>query len=719
MLVVKTNRIGILLVHGIGEQCQFEHLKEVGLKLAKAIEQDQTYGKLRVRLRLNSSSAGMVGATAQTWEANPVPMVIEVESSILEENFEIECHEVWWADIDPPASLGKFLEFCLWGLSLFTIPKYIKSPILSNFSQVLRLPDKSIQFPIYARLEYFLVGMLFVLVLPLLWMINFVSVLLVGRNLRLDVISQYLGKVRLYQRQDGAPPPDLGGPPHCAIRRRLVEQVVKLACSKVDRWYILAHSMGGVVTFNILNEPEQRLPNYLSADMWRLSKQAGLTSKAKSPDNHAPMGLRPPRPLHLQPDDLLSRPALFAKLRGVVTYGAPLRRFANLWPMTMLLNRDTGFPGTFEWFNIVDPTDPVGTAARLLFPENDQAFERIRPHDLNYRAKGFHLLAHTTYLETDPAHSNTLVDQLVRWILWEKPLPGEGKQWLKDPKQIDRLRILSYLVWPCISLIGAFVLTPVIFLLFKKADWWMFVALIVSTLLLGLGLALKPNLNKLAQSRPSRQRLWLQSTSILNSVVLIIGGVVLLSVFYGLIATQIGWIRLLTSVAMLLFCAVAIVITAGLGRWLLIPRPVEEEVLKLLKDRASMKLTVPEIHQEFAYSRPKIESALHKLVAGGEIRQYKDRYFYPSFVISIIEPARKAFKEMDRDTRRNLIKLLEQEYSFGIQSFDSKGRPIHYFDPKENIWLAEIAPNLRIGYYVRGERSKLDFVIIEIFVIIS
>jgi hypothetical protein len=80
-----------------------------------------------------------------------------------------------------------------------------------------------------------------------------------------DIIVSYVGDVKLYQQDfwvRGDPPvSDRLHWPRVAIRRRAIHAMVEIAQSDIDRWYVLAHSLGTVVAFNALTETEHSLPN--------------------------------------------------------------------------------------------------------------------------------------------------------------------------------------------------------------------------------------------------------------------------------------------------------------------------------------------------------------------------------------------------------------------------------------------------------------------------
>ncbi len=112
-------RIGILLVHGIGEQRRFEHLEGEARNIAAALQDDPTLESARVEVHTSSTAA--FAAEQQTWQAEDVaPVMVEVTDaagSVTELHF----REVWWADLDEPATLRVRIKFWMWGLSMWSL----------------------------------------------------------------------------------------------------------------------------------------------------------------------------------------------------------------------------------------------------------------------------------------------------------------------------------------------------------------------------------------------------------------------------------------------------------------------------------------------------------------------------------------------------------------------------------------------------------------------
>ena len=110
----------------------------------------------------------------------------------------------------------------------------------------------------------------------------------------------------------------------------MVGVLVYMAMESDHRWYLLAHSQGTVLAFNGLMETQQALPNDLDQQLWQDCESAigAITNAPLTPDEISKM--MPRRPVWLRAEDGIDRRALFAKLKGVMTYGSPLEKFAVL-----------------------------------------------------------------------------------------------------------------------------------------------------------------------------------------------------------------------------------------------------------------------------------------------------------------------------------------------------------------------------------------------------
>src|SRR6476469_1181197 len=388
----KIQRVGILVVHGIGEQRQFEHLEEVVRNIASALQVDPDVASVQININVSKDAPFL--AKQQTWrgEGTATAVVEVIDKSNKQKN--LEFREVWWSDLDEPNSIKSFLSFWSWGLSLWTKPRYDRRkdteypdkevplhpdrrlPGLSFKEAKDLLPEKGEPIQFLHRVYLFLVSFVVLLLLPFLWILGRALRSILGLDIRPDLLVDYLGDVKLYQqdaREGKGPLVDLGkAPPRFSIRRRFIKALVEMSLEKYDDWYILSHSLGTVVAFNGLMEVETALPRYLDRKLWRrwcYKNQGQVKGHLTEEQKKAQKYLLPQRPSWLSPDDddIISRRALFRNLKGFMTYGSPLSKFAVLWPLVVPLNKDESvFREDFEWINVFDPTDPVSDFTRFF-----------------------------------------------------------------------------------------------------------------------------------------------------------------------------------------------------------------------------------------------------------------------------------------------------------------------------------------------------------------
>jgi hypothetical protein len=468
------DRVGIVLVHGIGEQHRFEHLDEVVKNIALTLQDDSNVDSIQVSVNTSGDTAYQV--LQQTWRSEgTATAVIEVKSKSGKLTY-LEFREVWWSDLDETTSLKTFLDFWYWGLSLWSKSAYDDSNI-GTASKDMRLPgrslgngqdgllpdrDKNLQ-PLHS-LYLFLVSVVIFLLLPLLWVLGRLLRSILGFDIRPDILVEYLGDIKLYQQDKRIGKKLLvdieGNPPRVAIRRRVVSAFVETALEEYDRWYVLSHSLGTILAFNGLMETEKSLPNYLEQSLWkRWCNKRPNHCKFKNQDENEQLTeedsekMMPKRPSWLELDDIIDRRELFSKLKGFMTYGSPLSKFAVLWPSIVPLNKDESvFRDDFEWINVFDPTDPVSDFTRFFDSKGGETGKRnLTPREVPYKADKVHLLSHGEYLTFNSKRSkfgNPLVRQVSRWLIsgnqFTDPLQEDGDELANNRRKFHGYR----LGWP-------------------------------------------------------------------------------------------------------------------------------------------------------------------------------------------------------------------------------------------------------------------------------
>jgi hypothetical protein len=274
------------------------------------------------------------------------------------------------------------------------------------------------------------------------------------------ILVNYLGAVKLYnqsKRFDGGFLDAFHEPPRVSIRRRMIRTIADVATRPYDRWYIFAHSLGAVVAYNGLMENSQAAANYLDEARWRGLVDKRLAGSALESRYHvgATDGMMPVRPLWLQPDDVVYRDRVLANFRGLLTYGAPLNKFAAIWPARVPINvREPLFPNHAEWINVFDPTDPVagdlqafsGAGAGPALP----ATGVLVPKNVGYKAHWLLLLSHLWYLRADDPRPGQLADVATTWVLsgTQFQVPPAKGPWFEPGSTTDRARrIWAQIMW--------------------------------------------------------------------------------------------------------------------------------------------------------------------------------------------------------------------------------------------------------------------------------
>lgn len=445
----KPARVGVVLVHGVGEQRRFDHLSQEVKSLVAALS---AMPNVRVSVETRSSQDAEVGAANETWRADgSAPVKIHVAYGLPERRVCLAVHEVWWADLDDKETLWNRLKFWFWGLGFWGVKKFSQATLQG--AQLDMTPPRFPQFSwggnlmreLIVRLRLFAFANVFVLSALTVNLLNYVlRQLRLGQLPGVEVFYQFVGDVKLYQDRPKphlGPLASLGEPRRVAIRRRMVQVLVDAYRADYDRWYVLAHSLGTVVAWNGLMETGHALPNYLSQENYAALKRANDPVLGPRTDGlkRSTAGMRPARPVWIADDDeVIHRDVLFKRLRGLVTYGSPLDKFAYLWSQIVNINNDTSPWSTsnglrdapFEWLNVYEHSDPVSSSLGAYsgpgIPPGSPA-----PLNLAYKASPALLLSHLKYLRfrSSPpaAQPDLFVSRLLGWMLdGNTPFPRPG-----------------------------------------------------------------------------------------------------------------------------------------------------------------------------------------------------------------------------------------------------------------------------------------------------
>lgn len=436
-----TERIGVLAVHGIGEQRRGQHLDKVAKALATVWKEQHKPARVVAHGKREGVISIDICGPDLPWRR-------------------VEIREVYWADADEdPRSLVAnschTLHFWIWGLSQWRC-KFVRNNASPH--TIMSRPKRPSRTH-WVRLRLFGVAVCFLL-LGLTWEVArfLLRRLTLLRNARVSgsgVLVRYIGDVQLYMQKayrwspQGALPMDR---PRDLIRRRMVHGLVEMASKKYDRWYVVAHSQGSVVAHNGLMEHDAALANYFDAHAWKNTCPNLRTGNAVS----GGQDMLPSRPCWLADDDGISRKALFEKLKGFITYGSPLDKFATLWPHIVLENKDRSPLQDCKWFNIFDPMDPV--AGKLDLFGSSKGF---KPKNVPYKASCPFILAHISYLGGNSL-KDTFRARLAETVLSGKPFSSAKSGRFKV--NTNARTIWRFVWWSVVGLVAA---TLLIFLICK------------------------------------------------------------------------------------------------------------------------------------------------------------------------------------------------------------------------------------------------------------
>jgi hypothetical protein len=425
--------VGVILVHGIGEQRRFQHLDSQLRDLIRALQrlqESKAANKVQhFTVDVAPSSAAAFHAEQDTWTAGPeasVDIIVQHDLHGQAQETHLKIHEVWWADVNEPYSLAKQIRFWLWGLSIWLHPGKRNSNRPS--ASLMQPPSVGRGLSLWNRVQLFLIGVVFVLVGYSIGTISFLLSRLF--NLQqpklLRVLANYVSAVKLYNQPrrygPGLIPHNeefidaVGQPPRVSIRRRMMRTIADVACNyKYKRWYILAHSQGTVVAFNGLMDTVYAWPGYLDEDRWNRLKRLGLAGPAVSSSDlpaksHRPEEVVPPRPAWVGKDEVVYHDRLFDRLHGFLTYGSPLAKFAGIWPGIVQVSLLAAFTPHAKWINLYDPIDPVSGRLEKL------QIGPLSPIDVGYAAGPWLLVSHLQYLKQRSAPTSAAT-ATVHWLL--------------------------------------------------------------------------------------------------------------------------------------------------------------------------------------------------------------------------------------------------------------------------------------------------------------
>lgn len=427
-------RYVMIVVHGVGEQRHFEFLESVACNLFRALRNDaQRSGKAYIQLRRGDQLPHL--SEEESWHESPAIVGWRTDKG---EDIEVRFREVHWADLDFQFSWRRWVGLACWSLGVSGV-RLFDNPSVGKPGKHGMCPPRGLGLGRRAlvRMQLFGISLLFFLMLVtsdlaygLLRRFGFQLKYL--RKFR-GLIYNYLGDVKLYQdarvRDDRLEV--IGEKSRVAIRRRMIRALVHTAAEvhlgELDGYYVFSHSLGTVVAFNGLMESALALPNYLTEAEWN-ALPAMLKKQSANP---APTVQMPRRPPWLSDVDAVDRSELFFGLRGMLTLGSPLDKFAALWPAIVPVNGEA-IPGMRPWINVADVQDIVAGCIDL-FPACGSApgIGGLKLVNHEWADQRTMFTAHTSYWNAKKGKVR-LIDRLIPWIEGQDLQPPENSMpaWL-------------------------------------------------------------------------------------------------------------------------------------------------------------------------------------------------------------------------------------------------------------------------------------------------
>jgi hypothetical protein len=458
-------RIGVLVVHGIGEQTRFEQLETVASNFFLALE----WAGRSPRLDVIHGAETPRHSPEHSW--NETPIVIRWrggEGELREARF----HEVHWADLDTEDSFTNWFAFVIWALGMPAVRIYAASQkglmSMPAMESPPRAPGEAERW--WVRIELCGVSLLFFLMLISLDLVYFLARRLSFQARWLAglraVLYDYLGDIKLYQdrfRRHDACIEALGQKSRIAIRRRMVQGLVKMAMEvesgRLDGYYVVAHSLGTVVAFNGLMVPEELLPNFLSLEEWR-----SLPARFKKVGAAGHDCCDPPRPPWLVPTDAIDRDALFSGLKGFMTLGSPLDKFAALWPAIVPVNKEP-IAREIPWVNVADAQDIVAGTLEAFSPaESDLVAGAFRLQNCPWGDQRSLFTAHTSYWSARADSRERVIDRLIGWIEQGRFIAP------KDAMNPDLAALVFRVTLPALGLFSLWIVGSLLWMLGPGSD---------------------------------------------------------------------------------------------------------------------------------------------------------------------------------------------------------------------------------------------------------
>ena len=106
-------RIGILVVHGVGEQACFDFLEDVATNLYLALSKEPGQ---KPHVQISRGDQVPVHSPTESWRE--ASAIVSWWSPVSQRWLEAHFREVHWADLDMPATFRNWLDLVGWALGM-------------------------------------------------------------------------------------------------------------------------------------------------------------------------------------------------------------------------------------------------------------------------------------------------------------------------------------------------------------------------------------------------------------------------------------------------------------------------------------------------------------------------------------------------------------------------------------------------------------------------
>jgi hypothetical protein len=402
-------KIGILLVHGIGDQQRHEHVNSVARHF--------------VDMSCLKYGDGNVSVTAHPGYKGRAPVTLSIAENDGEApNVQIDFHEVWWRDLGDTRTFGRIIKFWFWALSISGTRGQFSNPtaehdLPTNPSSIRK------RVGIGSRIKLFYTTTFFFVMLAPLWLLTNIANIIPGLpRIRLfDSVFAYMSSVKLYQNLGdnlAGRIDDFNQPRRLSIQRKVHEALVHLYRQNYDRWYIAGHSLGSVIAFKALFSCEHGFARLLTRNVWEFEVDEKLKYSCPPP---APYPDEPKRPNWMSNDSAIRTDLLLSKCAGFVSWGSPLETFAHAWPATIPMSKAFAVTTDFQWLNIYDAADIVASPLSS-FKITTADSNEVEPINISTRSHSFIAFSHTHYFHTknlDDA-KNRVGFSILEWLIGDQ-----------------------------------------------------------------------------------------------------------------------------------------------------------------------------------------------------------------------------------------------------------------------------------------------------------